>query len=290
MFNCFGCGAKGNVLEFVAKIEDCGLREAAEKIASCCDIALSERNTGNTWGGARKSTRETRDEDPKGEETGKRSKRTRGRRSAKKEVSTDEGVNKPLTFELKLDPEHPYLEERCVDLETINHFGIGFCGRGMMKDRVCIPIHDENGELVAYAGRWANNDVPDDVEKYMLPPKFAKSKVLFNLHRVAAMEVEHVVVVEGYFGAMRLHALRVPVVAVMGTSISEEQVALLVAAGVKRVTVLMDGDSAGENAAEKVVPSLARCLWVRTAILSEGEDPETVDEAELLELVPVMSP
>ena len=124
----------------------------------------------------------------------------------------------------------------------------------------------------------------------MLPPKFAKSKVLFNLHRVMAMETEDVVVVEGYFGAIRLHALRVPVVAVMGTSISEEQIALLVTAGVKRVTVLMDGDSAGENATEKVVPSLARSLWVRTAILSEGEDPETVDEAELLELVPVMSP
>ena len=132
--------------------------------------------------------------------------------------------------------------------------------------------------------------VPDDVEKYLLPPKFAKSKVFFNLNRVMAMEVEHVVVVEGYFGAMRLHMLRVPAVAVMGTSISDEQVALLVSAGIKRVIVLMDGDNAGENAAEKVVPALARSFWVRTAVLPEGEDPETVDEAELLELVPVMSP
>ena len=132
--------------------------------------------------------------------------------------------------------------------------------------------------------------MPDDIEKYMLPPKFGKSKVLFNLHRIIAMETDEVVVVEGYFDVIRLHALRVPVVGVMGTSISDEQVSLLVAAGIKRVTVLMDGDSAGVDAAERVVPPLARSIWVRTAVLPEGEDPETVDEGELMELVPVVSP
>ena len=42
-FNCFGCGEHGNVLEFVAKMEDCDLREAAAKLADVCGVALSER-------------------------------------------------------------------------------------------------------------------------------------------------------------------------------------------------------------------------------------------------------
>jgi len=290
VFNCFGCGAHGNVLEFVAKMEECELREAAKKLASYCAISLSDRSGGRSGGnGARRSAEETPEGSSEGDDTRKKTKRTRRRRSAKEEASPDEGANKPLTFTLELDAEHPYLEERGINPETIEHFQLGFCGRGMMKNRVCIPIHDERGELVAYAGRWAGDDVPEGEEKYLLPPKFAKSKVLFNLNRLMVMEVEHVVVVEGYFGAMRLHMLHVPVVAVMGTSISDEQVALLVSAGIKRAIVLMDGDGAGVDAAERVVPALAGCLWVRKALLPEGEDPETVDEGELLELVPAVN-
>ena len=48
---------------------------------------------------------------------------------------------------------------------------------------------------------------------------------LFNLHRVK--QCKHLVVVEGYFGAIRLHGERIPAVALMGSSISEEQVELL---------------------------------------------------------------
>ncbi len=45
-FNCFGCGEHGNILDFVAKMEDCDLREAATIIADCCDITLSDRGGG----------------------------------------------------------------------------------------------------------------------------------------------------------------------------------------------------------------------------------------------------
>ena len=58
-----------------------------------------------------------------------------------------------------------------------------------MAGRICIPIHNAKGELVAYAGRWPGEDVPDGQERYKLPPKFHKSRVLFNLHRLAGGEV-----------------------------------------------------------------------------------------------------
>ena len=63
--------------------------------------------------------------------------------------------NKPLKFRLdKLERDHPSLAERGLTPETIAEFDIGFCGKGMMADRIAIPIHNPEGQVVAYAGRW----------------------------------------------------------------------------------------------------------------------------------------
>jgi hypothetical protein len=88
-------------------------------------------------------------------------------------------------------------------------------------------------------GRWPGDDVPDGQERYKLPAKFQKSRVLFNLHRVP--EGEHVVLVEGYWSAIRLHALGIPIAALMSWSVSPEQIALLRESGIRFVTLLLDG-------------------------------------------------
>ena len=115
-------------------------------------------------------------------------------------------VNPPLKFALKsLDPDHAYLKERGVTAETIAAFGIGMCiGKGIMAGRIAIPIHNEHGELVAYAGRWPG-EPPEGEGKYKLPAGFHKSLVLYNLHRAKALAKEQgLVVVEGFFGAMKI--------------------------------------------------------------------------------------
>lgn len=150
-----------------------------------------------------------------------------------------------------------------------------------MAGRICIPIHDAAGQLVAYAGRWPG-EPPEGVERYRLPAKFEKSRVLFNLHRV---EGEHVVLVEGYFSTFRLHALGVPTAALMGSSVSEEQLALLRERGTRQVTLLLDGDDAGRKARERALPALANAFFVRAPLLPDGEKPDTLGEAALLQLV-----
>ncbi len=151
---------------------------------------------------------------------------------------------------LKLDPAHAYLAERGLSPAIVAAFGLGYCNRGLMAGYVCIPIHNERGELVAYAGRWPGEAVPDGQERYKLPAKFKKSRVLFNLHRVS--DAENVVVVEGYWSAIRLHALGVPVAALMGWSASADQIALLRYRGVRSITLLLDGDDAGRCGREGV--------------------------------------
>lgn len=156
----------------------------------------------------------------------------------------------------------------------------------MMKGRVCIPIHNEAGELVAYAGRWpGDSGWPAGEDKYKLPPGFRKSHVLFNLHRaVSGSGREDVVLVEGFFSVFRLHALGVSVVALMGCSISDEQVVLL-ARNALSVTVLMDGDPAGNAARKEIVARLAEHRGIFAPPLPEGASPDTLDDATILRLL-----
>ncbi len=270
-FHCFGCGAKGNVLDFVAKLEGCALREAAVIVAEASGISLSERTEAADTPRSGRNTAKAREEAGNGACRRLRRPQRRPKPATAREKAAPQDRperNPPLSFRLKLDPEHPYLLGR-LSASLIQHFELGYCDRGMMKGRIAIPIHDADGELVAYAGRFADDDVPDEVEKYLLPPKFGKSLVLFNLSRLVR-PIEHVVVVEGYFGAMRLHGLGIPVVALMGSSIADEQVALLREAGVRQVSLMLDGDAPGRAAALAMLPVLARSFFVRLCRASRG--------------------
>ena len=90
--------------------------------------------------------------------------------------------------------------------------------------------------------------------------------------------------VEGFFGAIRLHGERLPAAALMGSSISEEQVGLLRerCPNLAHVTVLMDGDDAGRKAAAAVAHALSRHWWTFTALLPEGTQPDTAAGHDLL--------
>lgn len=154
-----------------------------------------------------------------------------------------------------------------------------------MKGRVVIPLHNKEGELVAYCGRWVGpEEPPEGEEKYKFPPKFHKRLVLFNLHRVKGRK--HLVVVEGFFSVFRLHALGVPSVALMGRSLSDEQIALLHEAGVRYLTVMLDGDEPGRSAATPMMEQLAREPFrVKFTLLPDGTEPDTVDETVLREIL-----
>jgi DNA primase len=93
----------------------------------------------------------------------------------------------------------------------------------------------------------------------------------------------HLIVVEGFFGAMRLHGLRFPAVALMGSLLSDEQVALLQARcpALRFVSVMLDGDEPGRKAGDAVAARLAQNWWTRIVHLAEGAQPDTVDPAEL---------
>lgn len=87
------------------------------------------------------------------------------------QVASEGPVNGSLPFALKLDPTHPYLIERGLDPELVGLFGLDFCSQGSTAGRICIPIPNEQGQLVAYAGRWPGDEVPEGEEHHKLPAK-----------------------------------------------------------------------------------------------------------------------
>ncbi len=244
VFHCFACGAGGSILDFVARMESAPLVEAAYLVASWSNVDAQPSNP-----------------------VGRKRKRLE-----------DLPVNSPLDFTLTLDPEHPYLAARGLSRATVDKFGLGFCHRGVMKGRICIPIHDEQGRLVAYAGRWPGSPPPAE-PRYLFPRGLRKSLVLFNYHRVA--HASHLVIVEGFLSVFRLDALGFAAVALMGCSLSAEQEDLIRRSKVDRITLLLDGDTAGQAATVELLPRIARRHFVRAPELPIGSDPDSLDEADL---------
>lgn len=194
--------------------------------------------------------------------------------------------NKVLSFQLKLDPAHPYLAERGLTPATVSHFGLGGCERGSMKGRIAIPIHNERGELVAYAGRSVGKDadLPAGEGKYKLPAGFHKSLVVYNLHQLPPA-TKTLVLVEGFWSVFWLHQHGFPeVVSAMGSTIAPAQIELL-AQRCKGVRIFFDGDDAGREGARKVALDLAPRLWVRIVTCDDGLQPDRLPEHELKRLL-----
>jgi DNA primase len=268
IWRCFGCQKGGDVIDLVCAFERIATghrtsnrRQATLLLAEWFGVASARppRKTSHTCAAAvddRASAHlEEGNEDGAHESNGDQS----------------EVINPPLGFELKnLDSSHPYLQHRGLTEETIATFGIGyFAGRGSMHGRIVIPIHDEQGALVAYAGRWPGKEGwPEGEDKYKLPAHFHKSRVLYNLHRITRDHAsEGLIVVEGFFTVFELWQKgRRNVVAVMGSTISKVQEHLIVeTVGPKgRVLLAFDPDEAGRTGSADAVRRLAPQVFVRT--------------------------
>jgi len=202
---------------------------------------------------------------------------------AKEEMGDRGEPNKPLGFRLNgIDYQHPYLASRGVDPETAEYFGVGFfSGKGSMSGRIVIPIENEAGELVAYAGRSIDGSEP----KYKLPAGFKKSQVVYNLAR--ALEDDStgaVVLVEGFFDCIKVVQAEHVCVALMGCSLSDEQEAQLVAR-FRQVVVMLDGDDAGRKAAAEIAGRLVRKAWVRVVAVPQGKQPDQLSIEEIRDVL-----
>jgi DNA primase len=247
VFHCFACGAGGSVLDLVARLEGCGLREAAQKLSgwrSVTDhVAQPQKTT----------------------------------------VTKKTNPVPPLRFQLQgVNVRHPYLGSRGIREATAREFGIGFyAGPGLMSQRLVIPIEDEAGRLVGYCGRCLDGSEP----RYRFPAGFPKSQVLFNLHRAVATRQPTAIVVEGFFDCLKVYqAGFASVVALMGSALYEPQRRLLMQY-FREVILMLDGDSPGRRAAAVVSERLSADCSVRIVQVAENTQPDQLSEPALQELL-----
>jgi len=271
IWQCFGCGEGGNLLDFAVLMEhgDPKNGENVRRVAS----QLKERFPGGT-------------ESPKEEATD-------GGKEDENVV-----VNAPLDFELKgLDLSHPYLRDRKFTPETIAYFGPGYCSRGLLANRIAIPLHNRSGELVGYAGRVIDDKaITGENPKYRFPGRrkrkeviqeFRKSLLLYNAHRIVA-PVDDLVVVEGFAGVWWTHQAGLEsVVGTMGANCSEEQAKIIVSLVSEngRVWILTDGDRAGERCALSVLVRVGSQRFVRWVRVEGGRQPTGFTAAALRDLL-----
>ena len=281
IWNCFSdCEHGGNVLDFIAKMEKVSIHAAALKAI--------------VWFGL--DTEAMSAESDKGESAKKDNAAPAPKSVSKKLASpappAEKGVpNAPLKFRLdKLEREHPYLmQERGLTLETIVDFGIGFCSKGMMADRIAIPIHNVKGEVVAYAGRFPG-EPDEDIPKYKLPTGFRKSQELFNLDRAIKESPDKpLVIVEGFFDCMKLHQHGYKkVVAIMGSSLSlaQEELIRQHTNSQSQIIVMLDENDAGKAGREDIASRLSKFCFVRVHQFPQPDmEPEHLTDDELANIV-----
>ena len=278
-WNCFGdCKSGGNILDFVSRRENCTIRQAAILISEWFGLSNekpAERQSNNH-------------SSPDRDESASKKQSRQGRRDFRRQ--SDDGRNAPLGFELSsLDTEHPYLKQRGLKADTILLFGIGLCGTGSMAGRVVIPIHNVDGNIVAYAGRWPG-DPPDETSKYKLPTGFRKSVELFNLHRaIDESEEQPLIIVEGFFDCMKLVQNGYNrTVALMGSTLSPEQEQLLRqhTTPETHIVLMLDEDDAGQAARAEIVQRLAIDRFVKIVRLPEHvSQPDELSADETAELI-----
>jgi DNA primase len=285
VFHCFVCEAKGNVIEFVMQMDSTDIRPAAMKVASLCGL-----------GGTAPLPR------AKGKAT-PREPRPVAMTQAMKPVAavpadpvTTDSVpadtpNPPLTFALKLETTQEltdWLNCRGLDAATVDTFGLGQVSARSKSigGRLAIPIHDQDGALVAYCGRYIGDTLPEGVPKYILPKGFRKERELFNMHRVrtSTPSPKFVVLFESFISVMR-HGGHVPAVSPMGRTISETQIAMLRATGIAKVVIVFDGDDPGRAGGREAAAALAPSFWTRVVDLPLGIKPHHLSWDDLRPLL-----
>lgn len=180
----------------------------------------------------------------------------------------------PQNQNLKLQYNHPYLFQRGIDENIARYFQIGYCQTGIMKNRIAIPIIDTDKKRIAYCGRAIDKDTSP---KYLFPRHFNKSKYLFNIQNIIPSSPKPLFIVEGFFDCIHIVKHGFDAVALMGTSISQFQLELLIQ--INRGYILMlDGDEAGQKAMIKAKHQMKQAnLEFKPVCLVDRIEPESLE-------------
>ena len=147
------------------------------------------------------------------------------------------------------------------------------------KGRVMFPIHSMSGRVLGFGGRILGNS--KKAAKYLNSPEseiYHKSKVLYGIYFAKKMiaKEDNCYLVEGYTDVIQMHQSGIEnVVSSSGTALTSEQIRLINRL-TNNITVLFDGDAAGQRAAIRGIDLiLEQGMNVKVCSFPELEDPDS---------------
>ena len=297
-YYCFGCHEHGDVFTFVMKMESLSFPEAVRAVAGKMGIAVPQRDFSPhevREAGLRKQLLEVQEAATQYFQQNLRSPEA----ARAREYMTGRGISDETikTFRIGYAPESfNDMRERLGKFfpeEVLRGSGLfsskesddGSAGPmyARFRRRVMFPICNEAGKPIAFTARalLTTDEDPKAGAKYINSPEtglYTKGQVLFNLDKAksAVRETDSAILVEGQMDCISVYMAGIGnVVATSGTAFTEHQARLL-GRFTKRVVLNFDGDTAGINAAEKVLGMLVEeGFEVRLAMLEGGFDPDS---------------
>ena len=142
------------------------------------------------------------------------------------------------------------LEKAGLVIKKESTQGNGFRFYDRFRGRVIFPVHNLAGKVIAFGARILTKE--KDQPKYINSPEteiYHKSNVLYGMFQAknAIRREDFCYLVEGYTDVISMHLADIDnVVASSGTALTEEQIKLI-RRFTENVTVLFDGDAAGDQ-------------------------------------------
>lgn len=282
-FYCFGCGAGGDAITFIKKIENLDYLDAVKTLAQRAGLQMPQEGFDDSL-----------------------SKRRRRILEMNREAAR-------FYHSVLLSPEgkvgYDYYIGRALSAATINHFGLGFApnrwdallkhmrAKGYQpaelvdaglarkgqkgyydnfRNRVMTPIIDVRGNVIAFGGRVLDDSKP----KYINTGDtlvYKKTNELFALNFAKDSKEDALILCEGYMDVIAMHqAGFTNAVAGCGTALTTEQVRLI-SRYAKEVILTYDADEAGQKALQKAMTLFGQTdVKVRIPALVGGKDPDEI--------------
>jgi DNA primase len=282
-YYCFGCGAKGDLFDFVMQTQGVDFAEALQLLGRRAGIEVDVGQAAR--GGGRRRDLVAVNETAqaffaarlRAQEGREALDYLLGRGLSEESIATWGLGWAPASWDGLL--RHALTEGvRDDDLLAVGLISENERGRryDRFRGRVTFPIRDRLGRIVGFAGRVLGDEVP----KYLNTPEtelFDKGSLLYGLDRARAAIRDRAtcLVVEGYMDVIALHQTGFDhAVAALGATLTEAQAQALQRLDVDRLLLAFDADEAGQRAVlAGLDQAVGRRFLVRAVTVPNGKDP-----------------
>lgn len=284
LFHCFGCGAGGDVVTFIRRIENLDFMDAVRFLAQRAGMSMPEDN-------------------------GNRDNSEKRRRMYEMQREAGKFFHQKL-FSPEGEVGLSYLRRRGLSDHTIKKFGLGYAAddyhelhyylknKGFseydmvdasllannnnkvydkFRNRVMFPIFDTRGNVAAFGGRTLSED--KKVPKYLNSAEtmiFSKSNMLFALNIAKNSKADFFILCEGYMDVISMHQAGFDsAVASLGTALTAQQCNIISRLGKKEVILSYDSDEPGQKAASRAINLLSEAgVRARVLKMNGAKDPD----------------